>query len=49
MARPLQPSQTEKKTKREGGKKSRAQKRQMWPGRDDENDVVLTEKQPLRS
>lgn len=49
MARTLQPSQTETKAKREGGGESSAQKRQMWPGREDENNVVLTEEQPKDS
>ncbi len=48
MARTLQLGHTKTKTKREGGKKIGAQKRQKWPWRDDEDNVVLTEKQPLQ-
>lgn len=43
MAWTLQPSQTETKAKREGGEESSGQKRQMCPGRHDENNVILTE------
>lgn len=49
MARTLQLSQTETKTQGEGGEESRARKRQVWSGRDDEDNVVLTERQPLQS
>lgn len=43
MDRTLQPSQTEKGTKTEGGKERGAKKRPMWSDKDGQNNVILTE------